>query len=141
MNGATYSGELFMSCGGVGRNIADCLTRLGSDPILLSAIGQDASAQVVKKHCTHMDLSYLLELPQSATSGYVGLLSEEGQLRAGVMNMDIHSQITADYVSKYEKEIKESSMVVIDGNLSAETIDHVLALAGRYNVPGNAALP
>ena len=44
------------------------------------------------------DLSNVREIPGVPTSCYVGLLSREGQVHGGIMNMDIHAQITPDYV-------------------------------------------
>ena len=41
-------------CGGVARNHADALTRLGCDVTFLSAIGSDALGEWVRKRCNHM---------------------------------------------------------------------------------------
>ena len=47
MNGSTHAGALSRSMGGVGRNLADALTRLGCEPLFISAIGQDSLAHDV----------------------------------------------------------------------------------------------
>ncbi|VDK29368.1 unnamed protein product [Anisakis simplex] len=41
-------------CGGVGRNHADALTRLGVDVHLISALGNDSFADFIRMHCQHM---------------------------------------------------------------------------------------
>lgn len=41
-------------CGGVARNHADALTRLGCDVTFLSAIGNDALGEWIRKRCNHM---------------------------------------------------------------------------------------
>jgi bifunctional ADP-heptose synthase (sugar kinase/adenylyltransferase) len=61
-NGSTHRGEIRQSGGGVGRNIADALGKLGARPFLISAIGNDhAGDYLVKntlKHIVSTTLSY-----------------------------------------------------------------------------------
>ncbi|XP_066580345.1 uncharacterized protein LOC136771750 isoform X4 [Amia ocellicauda] len=52
--GQTNPGSVYQSFGGVGRNIADCLTRLGEHPLFISAIGNDTHADSVLSYCRHM---------------------------------------------------------------------------------------
>jgi pseudouridine-5'-phosphate glycosidase/pseudouridine kinase len=54
MNGGTYPGHVTQSFGGVGRNIADGLTRLGVDTLFISAIGNDSHRTAYEAHCSHM---------------------------------------------------------------------------------------
>jgi len=42
------------SFGGVGRNIADCLSRLGAQPLFISALGDDKLADTLLTACSHM---------------------------------------------------------------------------------------
>ena len=53
-NGGTYPGRVQQSFGGVGRNIADCLTRLGTEPLFVSAVGGDTHAENLLHSCKHM---------------------------------------------------------------------------------------
>ena len=41
MDSSTNQGKIKMSFGGVGRNLADALARLESDPVFVSAVGDD----------------------------------------------------------------------------------------------------
>lgn len=50
----TYRGQIKPSFGGVGRNVADCLTRLGANPRFLSVVGTDSYADMFFQHCSHM---------------------------------------------------------------------------------------
>lgn len=54
MSGATYPGKLYQSFGGVGYNIANCMSRLGSKPLFVSAIGNDIHASSLLSYSTHM---------------------------------------------------------------------------------------
>ncbi|KTF83979.1 hypothetical protein cypCar_00018363, partial [Cyprinus carpio] len=52
--GQTNPGSVCQSFGGVGRNIADCLSRLGHKPLFISAIGKDSHSDAVLNYCKHM---------------------------------------------------------------------------------------
>ena len=53
-HGGTYPGQVKQSFGGVGRNVADCLARLGCNPLFLSAIGKDMYADTLLHQFSHM---------------------------------------------------------------------------------------
>lgn len=42
------------SYGGVGRNLADCLSRLEYNPVFLSAVGNDSHSSAMSGYCGHM---------------------------------------------------------------------------------------
>ena len=50
----TYSGTVRQSYGGVGRNIADCLSRLGQVPLFISRVGQDVAGKAFIEQFKHM---------------------------------------------------------------------------------------
>ncbi|XP_055339804.1 uncharacterized protein LOC129589226 isoform X1 [Paramacrobiotus metropolitanus] len=135
MNGSTHGGDINFSSGGVGRNVADCLGRLGVSAVFLSAVGDDYNGQFIKQSCSHMDLSHLMECPGNPTSCYIGILAPSGQLLGGLMNMSIHQMISPDYIHQHEECVQESPMLILDGNLSLEALDCALEMAAKYRVP------
>ncbi|KAH7985971.1 hypothetical protein HPB52_025283 [Rhipicephalus sanguineus] len=51
LNGSTHAGHIRTSWGGVGRNVADCLSRLLGDTVrLVSAVGVDRNGEALLKH-------------------------------------------------------------------------------------------
>lgn len=48
-NGSTHRGEIRQSGGGVGRNMADALGKLGAHPFLISAVGNDQTGEYLLK--------------------------------------------------------------------------------------------
>ena len=59
MSGATYVGKIYQSFGGVGRNVADCMSRLGKAPLFVSALGDDVHAMSLFNNCGHMVNSFV----------------------------------------------------------------------------------
>lgn len=133
--GQTNPGSVCQSFGGVGRNIADCLSRLGHKPLFISAVGKDSHSDAVLNYCKHMDTSAIAKLDDQKTATYCAVISQSGELSLGLGDMDIHQRIQEQYVSQYEDQIASASLVVLDGNIPVSTIDYVCGIARKYSIP------
>ncbi|XP_035388171.1 pseudouridine-metabolizing bifunctional protein C1861.05 isoform X3 [Electrophorus electricus] len=133
--GQTNPGSVFQSFGGVGRNVADCLSRLGHKPLFISAIGTDSHSDAVLNYCKHMDTRAVRRLQGLRTATYCAVITESGELNLGLGDMDIHSQIKEQYVSQYEEHLSSASLLVLDGNIPVSTIDYVCSLAKKHSIP------
>ncbi|XP_052452958.1 uncharacterized protein zgc:136858 isoform X2 [Carassius gibelio] len=133
--GQTNPGSVCQSFGGVGRNIADCLSRLGQRPLFISAIGKDSHSEAVLNYCKHMDTSAVARLQDQRTATYCAVITESGELSLGLGDMDIHQQIQEQYVSQFEDQFASASLVVLDGNIPVSTIDYVCRIAKKRAVP------
>ncbi|GFW58181.1 pfkB domain-containing protein [Trichonephila clavipes] len=54
MDGRTLDGKVESTAGGVGRNLADCLTRLELNPFFVSNVGSQEHAQALLSKMGHM---------------------------------------------------------------------------------------
>lgn len=133
--GQTNPGSVCQSFGGVGRNIADCLSRLGHKPLFISAIGKDSHSDAVLNYCKHMDTSAVARLQDQRTATYCAVITESGELNLGLGDMDIHQQIQEQYVSQFEDQLSSASLVVLDGNIPVSTIDYVCRITKKHAVP------
>ncbi|XP_059392847.1 uncharacterized protein zgc:136858 isoform X1 [Carassius carassius] len=133
--GQTNPGSVCQSFGGVGRNIADCLSRLGHKPLFISAIGKDSHSDAVLNYCKHMDTSAVARLQDQRTATYCAVITQSGELSLGLGDMDIHQQIQEQYVSQFEDQLASASLVVLDGNIPVSTIDYVCRIAKKRAVP------
>ncbi len=52
----TNPGSLLQTYGGVGRNIAECISRLDSPPFFISSLGKDANGQTLANHLTQLGI-------------------------------------------------------------------------------------
>jgi pseudouridine kinase len=135
--GSSTPGQVRVSVGGTGRNVADNLARLGVDAVLLTAVGDDDSGKQVLEHAAEvgLDTDYVIVSPDHRTSAYVALLNEHGDLVMSVDDMNVMACLTPQVVNEQRDLIKEAAMVVIDANLSKETLATVMRIANRYKVP------
>ncbi|XP_018540061.1 uncharacterized protein zgc:136858 isoform X2 [Lates calcarifer] len=132
--GQTNPGSVCQSFGGVGRNIADCLSRLGHNPLFISATGADSHSDAVLNYCRHMNTSGVARLEEQSTATYCAVITESGELSLGLGDMDIHQQITEQYVSQFEKQLSSATLVCLDGNIPVSTINYVCSVAKKHNV-------
>ncbi|KAM9582265.1 uncharacterized protein ACIB01_001629 isoform 3-T4 [Guaruba guarouba] len=132
--GQTNAGRVRRTFGGVGRNLADCLSRLGQTPLFLSAVGKDEHSESVLSYCRHMDMTAILQLEGRNTATYCAMITSAGELSVGLGDMDIHHQITEQYVSQFKENLCQAPLVCIDGNVPLSTIQYVCQLAREHQI-------
>ncbi|NXU56594.1 YOW5 protein, partial [Turnix velox] len=134
VGGQTNTGRVRRSFGGVGRNLADCLSRLGHTPLFLSAVGKDEHSESILHYCHHMDMSAILQLEGKSTATYCAVITSTGELSVGLGDMDVHHQITEQYVSQFKKKLCQAPLICIDGNVPLSTIQYICQLAREHQL-------
>ncbi len=117
-------GRVRLSLGGVGRNIAHNLSLLGTDVRLLTAYGDDSHGQRVAASCSELgiDLSHALCVSGEATSTYLYLTDEQGEMALAVSDMEICKRITPAYLASQLGLLKNAQVVVADANIPEEAL-------------------
>ena len=120
-------GKLKTSLGGVGRNIADNLSRLGVATKLITTIGDDLYGKQILQEATliNLDMRDSLICPGRNTSTYLSMLNENGEMMAAISDMKLIDELTIKYLKEKEATINASSYLILDTNLSLEVIDYV----------------
>jgi pseudouridine kinase len=122
-------GSVVRTPGGVGRNVAENLARLGSRVALLSAVGSDPDGDWLVEETAAAGVDVSPVLRGGRTGRYVALLDADGSLVAGVSDMAATDALGPDVLDV--DLIRSADLVVVDGNLPATTVDAVLALGVR----------
>ena len=80
--GTSTPGAIRISVGGVGRNIAENLARLGERVVLLSAVGDDDAGRRLLQQAREcgIDVSHVLVDPHHRTAAYLAILDDTGNL-------------------------------------------------------------
>ncbi|WP_158220885.1 PfkB family carbohydrate kinase [Kineosporia sp. R_H_3] len=118
------------SYGGVARNVAENLARLGADVALVACVGDDAAAPGLLAHAAAagVDVAGVRRVHGATTAEYVAVLAPSGDLEIGVAAMDVLTQVTPDDVAAALSRGPAVSWVFLDCNLTAD------ALAGSIAV-------
>lgn len=117
-------GHVYTTPGGVGRNIAENLARLGCEVQMLTALGRDAFADAILKNAGEagLGLSHALRLPHVSSSVYVCINKPDGDIAVAISDMGISQMITPDYLSGQSSVLEQAELIVADANLSQETL-------------------
>ena len=125
-------GTVVTSPGGVARNIAENLARLGVDCRLIAAVGADHHGDLLLQQgrAAGIDMSAVLRLDSAPTSTYVSMLDESGDMHVAVNDMSIVETLQPERLRAHEKLLRQASVVVIDTNLPDASLRYLCELPG-----------
>ena len=120
-------GKLKISLGGVGRNIADNMARLGLSTKLITALGDDVYAAKIREGASliNLDLSEAMTVSDAMSSTYLSILDENGDMALALSDMAIIDKINIDFIRSKEEVIMGATLTVLDTNLSSELLDNM----------------
>jgi len=125
------------SFGGVARNVAENLARLGHSVSLMSVFGNDPPGEQAIQYLERIgvDMVNVMRCSDCPTGSYIAILDAEGNLKIALDDMRALREITPEYIRTKFEVIKNSSMVFIDANLQLKSIKALLSMARRAKVP------
>jgi sugar/nucleoside kinase (ribokinase family) len=105
--GNSNIGTITMQTGGSGRNMAECLARLGyhSTIFLISAIAKDDPKNTLIEHTMadiRLSMAGVIHLPGS-TSVFNGILDNHGDYLLGIADMDILETISIHHINHFKQ--------------------------------------
>jgi pseudouridine kinase len=111
------------SPGGVARNIAHNLARLGADVGLIASIGHDAQGHTVLEATRKagVDVSRIITTAP-ATGTYIAILNSDGELVTANSDMRAVDDITPAVITAHEADIAKARYIIADCNLPLETL-------------------
>jgi pseudouridine kinase len=122
--GDSNPGVIKNSAGGVGRNIAEDLVKLGNETSLITMLGDDSAAKVVIDSCerAQIDTSHMLVSDQWPTGTYSAIYDPQGQLALAVSDMSIIDHLLPEQLQSKKAALDNALEVVIEANLPETTI-------------------
>lgn len=120
-------GSIQTSYGGVGRNIAENIARLGIPVHLCSVIGDDVFGASMMAHAKDVgiDTSFVDVINSQRTSSYLAVSNREDML-VGVNDMDITSSMNRGWADKHLPLLQEFDVVVIEPNIPEDTLTYLM---------------
>jgi pseudouridine kinase len=128
-------GEIVMSAGGVGRNIAENISKLNIHSKILSYVGNDALGDFVvnKSSLSGVDTSFIKKHSHLPTSQYLSVLDDNNDMLVSISDMRIIEEMTIQDINKWNLTIEQSSAIVVDTNIPIPVIEY---LTDKYsNIP------
>jgi pseudouridine kinase len=136
-SGTSNPAKIRFSFGGVARNVAENLARLGQDVRLISVVGEDYSGDQLLEQveAAGVDISAVFRTSEYNTGTYSAILNPAGELCYGVDDMRPISALTPAYLRKHISYFKDAALVFVDANLTERALRSVFSMANRYQLP------
>ena len=131
--GDSNQGQISTSAGGVARNIAENLARLGSAVKLITGLGDDGFSVSVRAslNLPLLDSSACYAPPNTPSDSYLSLYDMKGELVSAVNQMRLVNELTPSYLQRFETQIAGAILIIADCNLPPDTIYWLAALPNR----------
>lgn len=128
-------GTVTLSPGGVGRNIAENLARLGLEVSLITALGDDTNAELLRQACAAAGVGLSLAQVTAAPTGtYLAVLDETGELVSAISDMRAMDMLTPDHLEDVRDHLATADMLVADCNLSTSCLAWLCRFAAEQTI-------
>ncbi len=130
--GTSNPGEISSTPGGVARNIAHDLARLGRNVALVSCVGDDAYGNRLLEATAiaGVDVSAVLVTPNAPTGQYLAVIERNGEMVTAVSDMRAMEMITPRFIDQHQGLFQRARFVIADCNLPIETLAHLAENVG-----------
>lgn len=135
MDGATYTSKSSVCCGGVGRNLAEGVSKILGGASFISAVGNDQNGEFIKNVLHSVCNTTIVTEKNVPTANCSVLFDKFGECKLMTADMAVHRRITPELIFKSKELVEKSAMVVFDANLSVETIEAILEVAKDHDKP------
>jgi len=135
--GTSNAAAIQISVGGVGRNIAENLARLGTSVALISAVCADDFGRAIlqQTEAAGVDVSPMVVTCDHHSSCYIAIVGSDGDLLAGLDDSSAGRAITAQHIHDNAALLRQADMVVMDANVARSTADAIFAVCEEADVP------
>jgi pseudouridine kinase len=134
--GTSNPGWTETSPGGVGRNIAENLARLGAKVGLLTLIGEDSTGDRLRRSARAAGIDTSLMLRRKGSTGtYSATLNAEGEMLIAVSDMRLIDGMKVQDITQAREALAAADLLVADGNLPLPCLKALLQIAKRAAMP------
>ena len=126
----SHIGVMLESHGGVGRNVAEVLSRLGTNTTLISSFGDDEYSRQMCDALINLkvDISPSLVTDSMRADSYLTVLDYRGEMVTSINQMKLIKLITAQVIHERAELICQADFVICDCNLPAATLEAIAHL-------------
>lgn len=108
--------------GGVARNVAETLARLGTSSSLITLVGDDGDGRALVDRLTALGVGTggVVRVPGRETATYVAVLTPEGELALGLADMAILDGLKPELLTANAENLAATDWVFADCNVTAD---------------------
>ncbi|EJO5346805.1 carbohydrate kinase family protein [Clostridium botulinum] len=120
-------GKIKISFGGVCRNIAENLSKVGINTKFISILGDDENGNRMLQHSRKIgyDMEDSLIIKGGTTPTYMAILDEKGEMVSAVVDMDSIGQMNCQFINSKAEVIQQSDYTILDSD-NPELLEYIL---------------
>lgn len=135
--GTSNPGSIQRARGGTARNVAENLARLGTDVLLVTAVGNDEIGRQLLAQTVEsgVNVDFSLTVEGANTGAYLALLDEDGALAVALDDSAVMESITPAHLHRHRRLFRDADMIMMDGSLTQPAMKTIVRLATQYDIP------
>jgi pseudouridine kinase len=120
--------------GGVARNVAENLARLGQPVKLVAAVGTDwiGDQLLAQLEQAGVDVQHVLRSTTHRTGSYLAVTDARGDQLFALDDMTATLELSPAYLRRHSRLFKEASLIFMDANLSRDSLKTAISLARKW---------
>ena len=120
-------GRVKVSFGGVCRNIAENMARVGANTKFISVLGNDEKGKSILEHSKLMnvDMSDSLIVEGASTPTYVAILDEHGEMVSAIVDINVDHHITEAFIDSKASVIEEAEYMFFGAD-NPEILEYIV---------------
>ena len=117
-----------LSPGGVARNIAENIVKLGNKCHLISVFSDDIFGEFLKNDCKNKSINYSnsIFIKGENSSSYISLNNKKGEMEYGFSSTEILKNLNINNLKKINELFLSCSAIVIDTNIPTKTFEYII---------------
>jgi pseudouridine kinase len=122
--GDSNPSRIHTGCGGVGRNIAENLARLGLGVSFVSAFGTDAFSAELIASCEAVGIDTRLSHAEKGARActYINMLDSGGELLLAASDMSLTEAFPRESLAEAARALNAHGIMILDANLTEEAL-------------------
>lgn len=120
-------GRVGVSFGGVSRNIAENMARVGVNTKYITVVGDDEKGKSLLQDAKskNLDVNDSLIIEGGSTPTYMAILDEHGEMQSAIVDMKIADLMTTEFVNSKADIIENADYMVLDVD-NPVNLEHIL---------------
>ena len=121
-------GRIVKSSGGVGRNLAENLTRLGLETELITVFGDDQYGRELLEECQRLNIGVRHGILADGRAGgrHLAFIDENRELLVGIADLEIMEVLTPAYLETQRSALENAALICVETNTPPAAIDWLL---------------
>ncbi|MDE5977806.1 MAG: carbohydrate kinase family protein [Turicibacter sp.] len=120
-------GRVKVSFGGVCRNIAENMARVGANTKFVSILGDDEKGKSIIEHAKsfNIDMSDSLIIEGASTPTYIAILDDRGEMVSAIVDIDVDQYLTNEFMDS-KAQVIEGAEYMFFGADNPDLIEYIV---------------